>query len=92
MLILIGALSSTAQAANAEDAGTQRRESSAGEITADLLLVRPAGAIMSVFGVALFVPTAILSVVGGWDNVTHAYDLLIREPFRTTFQRPLGEG
>jgi hypothetical protein len=89
--LMIGALSTTAQAAGPDEISTRERAARAGVITADLLLIRPAGVIMSIFGVALFLPTVVLSSPGGWDNVTRAYELLIQEPFRTTFQRPLGE-
>jgi hypothetical protein len=47
--------------------------------------------LVCVAGAALFVPTALLAVTGGWGNVLDAYELLIRDPFRSTFQRPLGE-
>jgi len=88
---MLGALSTAAQAEGPDEISTRERAARAGVITGDLLLLRPAGVIMSIFGVALFVPAAVISSPGGWDNVTHAYELLIREPFRTTFQRPLGE-
>jgi len=90
-MLLIAALSPAAQAANADEPSTRERAARAGVITADLLLIRPAGFVMSLFGIGLFVPTSILSAPGGWDNVTHVYELLIRDPFRATFLRPLGE-
>jgi hypothetical protein len=88
---MIGSLSSAAHAANADVPTAGERASRAAAITGDLLVVRPAGVIMSLFGAALFIPTSILTITGGWDNVVDAYELLIRDPFRTTFQRPLGE-
>jgi hypothetical protein len=88
---MLGALSPAAQAASVDDASARQRAARAGMITGDLLLIRPAGFVMSLFGLGLFVPTSILCAVGGWDNVKPAYELLIREPFRVTFQRPLGE-
>jgi hypothetical protein len=90
LVLMIGTLSPAAQAAMADDADSGRTTASAGEIAGDILLIRPAGVVMSIFGAALFIPTAILSAAGGWDNVTHAYELLILEPFDTTFRRPLG--
>ena len=83
VVLMIGALSPAAQAMDADD-------SSAEAITADLLLLRPAGVMGCLFGAVLFIPAAILSSPGGWDNVMDAYELLIREPFDTTFRRPLG--
>jgi hypothetical protein len=83
VVLMIGTLSPAAQAANADD-------SSAGVIAADLLVVRPAGALLSLFGAVLFIPTALLASTGGWGNVMDTYELLIREPFDTTFRRPLG--
>jgi hypothetical protein len=87
---MIGSLASTAQAANADEISAGQRASRAAAITGDLLLVRPTRAMGSLFGAVLFIPTAILSAPTGWDNVMDAYELLIREPFHATFQRPLG--
>jgi hypothetical protein len=86
---MIGALSPAAQAMDADDSSAEGR-AGVGAITADLLLVRPTRAMGSLFGAVLFIPTAILSAPTGWDNVMDAYELLIREPFHATFQRPLG--
>ena len=87
VVLMIGTLSPAAQAANADDSNAGP---SAGVIAADLLVVRPAGALLSLFGAVLFIPTAILSAPTGRDNVMDVYELLIREPFHATFQRPLG--
>jgi hypothetical protein len=87
VVLMIGTLSPAAQAANADDTSAGP---SAGVIAADLLVVRPAGAVLSLFGAVLFIPTALLASTGGWGNVMDAYELLIREPFNTTFRRPLG--
>ncbi len=90
VLLMIGAPSPVAQALDADDSSAEGRADVAA-ITADLLLLRPAGVMTSLFGVVLFIPTAILASPGGWDRVMDAYELLIREPFHATFQRPLGE-
>ena len=87
---MIGSLASTAQAANADEISAGQRASRAAAITGDLLLVRPTRAMGSLFGAVLFIPTAILSAPTGWENVMDVYELLIREPFHATFQRPLG--
>ena len=83
VVLMIGALSPAAQAMDADD-------SSAEAITVDLLLLRPTGVMGCLFGAVLFIPAAILSLPTGWDNVMDGYELLIREPFHETFQRPLG--
>jgi hypothetical protein len=89
---MIGTLSPAAHAANVDESpSAAQRAGRAAVITGDLLVARPAGVMMSLFGAALFVPTALLAVTGGWGNVLDAYELLIRDPFRSTFQRPLGE-
>jgi hypothetical protein len=88
---MIGTLSPTAYAANADESPSAgERASRAAAIAGDLLVARPAGVVVSLFGAALFIPTALLTATGGWNNVLDAYELLIREPFSTTFQRPLG--
>ena len=87
VVLMIGTLSPAAQAANADATSAGP---SAGVIAADLLVVRPAGALLSLFGAVLFIPTALLTSTGGWGNVIDAYELLILEPFDTTFRRPLG--
>ena len=89
VVLMIGALSPAAQAMDADDSSAEGR-AGVGAITADLLVLRPAGVVMSLFGVVLFIPAAILSLPTGWDNVMDGYELLIREPFHETFQRPLG--
>jgi hypothetical protein len=92
VVLMIGTLSPAANAANADESpSAAQRAGRAAAITGDILVARPAGVIMSLFGAALFVPTALISVTGGWDNVLHAYEMLVLEPFTTTFQRPLGE-
>jgi hypothetical protein len=91
IVLMIGTLSPAAHAANADESPSAgERANRAGAIAGDLLVVRPAGVMISLFGAALFLPTALLTATGGWNNVVEAYELLIEEPFRTTFQRPLG--
>jgi hypothetical protein len=69
--------------------GTDDSEKWAGEpLLADLFIARPLGLIKSVLGMVGFVVTIPLTVPFG--STRAAFDLMVREPFSYTFQRPLG--
>lgn len=57
----------------------------------DAVLIRPLGALKTGAGFALFVPAAALSVMEGRDATKEGWDILVAEPARQTFERPLGD-
>ena len=61
---------------------------SAGEMVADVVVVRPAGLILTTLGAAAFVVSLPFSALGG--NVKEAADQLVVGPGKTTFVRCLG--
>jgi len=60
----------------------------AGKMAAEVV-VRPLGLCATLIGGAIFVVTLPFSALGG--NANAAYDYLLADPFRFTFDRPLGE-
>ncbi|MFK5983946.1 MAG: hypothetical protein QM479_00770 [Pseudomonadota bacterium] len=58
-----------------------------GDIIAEWL-VRPAGALGTVAGIATFFAGLPFSVMA--DNTEESFDVLVREPFKYTFHRPVG--
>lgn len=61
----------------------------AGMMMWDLVAVRPFSIAASVVGSAFFIVSWPFSALGGNDDV--AGEKLVKEPFRYTFKRPLGE-
>ncbi|MBF0285344.1 MAG: hypothetical protein HQL51_12905 [Magnetococcales bacterium] len=55
----------------------------------DALLCRPLGLVSTVVGTSLFVISLPFSALGG--NSEQAAERLVMEPYRFTFQRPLGD-
>lgn len=60
-----------------------------GEMMFDAVLVRPTMLIGTVVTTAVFLVSLPFSLLGG--NVGEAANSLVTEPFKYTFQRPLGE-
>ena len=60
----------------------------AGKMAAEVV-VRPLGIAATVIGGTIFVLTLPFSALGG--NTKAAYDYLLADPFKFTFNRPLGE-
>jgi hypothetical protein len=60
----------------------------AGKMAAEIV-VRPLGLAATVIGGTIFVLTLPFSALGG--NANAAYNYLLADPFRFTFDRPLGE-
>ena len=60
----------------------------AGKMAAEVV-VRPLGIAATLIGGAIFVVTLPFSALGG--NADAAYDYLLADPFKFTFNRPLGE-
>ena len=61
----------------------------AGKMAGDALVARPLGLCATVIGGAIFVVSLPFSALGG--NTKPAYDYLLANPFKFTFNRPLGE-
>ena len=61
----------------------------AGKMAADALVARPLGLCATVIGGALFIVSLPFSALGG--NTKEALDYLLKDPFKFTFDRPLGE-
>lgn len=55
----------------------------------DAVVLRPIGFVQTVFGAVLFIPVFLLGA--GTGNADEFADTLIFEPYRLTFERPLGE-
>jgi hypothetical protein len=65
------------------------REASADEMIADLLLIRPLGIVSTVMGTAFFIVSLPFSAAGG--NTKAAFQNLVVDPAKFTFNRPLGK-
>ena len=61
----------------------------AGKMAADILAARPLGLCATLIGGALFIVSLPFSALGG--NTQEALDYLLKDPFKFTFDRPLGE-
>lgn len=57
-------------------------------MTADAFIVRPVMAVGTLLGAVVFVVSSPFSALGG--NVGDAWDTLVKQPFRVTFDRCLG--
>lgn len=57
----------------------------------DAVLLRPMGALKTGVGLALFSAAALMSCGEGWDVMEEGWELLVAEPAKSTFQRPLGD-
>lgn len=60
-----------------------------GKMAADGLIVRPLGLCATIIGGAVFIVSLPFSALGG--NTKPAYDHLLADPFKFTFNRPLGD-
>ena len=79
--VLLVAASSIAHAQQAEEPGTW-------EMTADAVVGRPLGLVVTTVGVAAFLVSLPFSALGG--NVLEAADALVVDPAKATFVRCLG--
>lgn len=73
----------------AEESQTFENERTAAKMTADLLLVRPAGIFATLLGGALCILGLPFTAMGG--NFEDSYYKLLVAPAKYTFQRPLGD-
>ena len=64
-------------------------EPEGGEMIYDLCIIRPVGIIATAVGTVAFVLSLPFSALG--HNVDSAGQKLVKDPFKYTFQRPLGE-
>lgn len=67
----------------------EEKEVTAGEMAADVLIVRPLGIVATVVGSALFIVALPFAALGG--NTGDVFEHLVKDPARFTFQRPLGD-
>ena len=74
--------------AQAEE-GRDPASPSAGDITFDLILMRPLGVLETTVGLAIFAIAAPLAAPGG--GVHDVWDRFVGVPYDDTFARPLGE-
>lgn len=90
-LAIMLAVSNTAyvSTANAYFYNDEAEEPTAGTMLADTVLVRPLMLVGTVVGVVAFVITLPFSALGG--NVDEAGKILVIDPAKYTFIRPLGE-
>ena len=67
---------------------------SLGTLYADILIYRPIGFAMTMTGAAVFVAVspmlAVANLAPPHDAFDHASDMIIKTPYRFTFERPLG--
>jgi hypothetical protein len=61
----------------------------AGKMAGDALVVRPLGACATIIGGAVFIVSLPFSALGG--NTGEAFDYMVKDPFKFTFNRPLGD-
>lgn len=59
--------------------------------TFDAAVLRPMGFAALVVGAGLFVPAAILVAPSGKENLETALDHFVLQPYKGTFERPLGK-
>ncbi len=67
----------------------QVKPKSAGPVVTDALIVRPMMVVRTLFGVGTFLVSLPFTAPG--DHVAEAAEVLVLEPARKTFLRPLGE-
>ncbi len=58
-------------------------------IMGDALLLKPAGAVVTIAGTVFFIVTWPLAAIA--DSSDHTYEVLVKQPYDYTFNRPLGE-
>lgn len=75
--------------ATAAEAEGKARDYSDGAMVFDALMLRPLGAVATVFGTAVWVVSLPVTIVSG--DVGNAGSKLIADPLRYTFKRPLGD-
>lgn len=67
----------------------ESREPEGGEMIYDFVVLRPVGIIATALGSVFFIISLPFSALG--DNVGAAGQKLVKDPYRFTFDRPLGE-
>lgn len=84
VLLTVAAASASAQDYHLDDNETRAALS----ITADALLVRPVGAVMTAVGLAAFTASLPLTAING--SIDSTAEAWVRKPARNTFTRCLG--
>ena len=67
----------------------ESQEAEGGEMIYDTLVLRPVGIVATAVGSVFFILSLPFSALG--NNVDAAGEKLVKDPFRFTFKRPLGE-
>jgi len=88
-VILILALVAVPCSALASNVLTDEDQVKAGEMVADLVVVRPLGIATVVLGFAVFLVSTPFSALGG--NTGQAWETMVVKPTKFTFKRPLGD-
>ena len=90
LTVALGLLSSTALAAPANPNLMVKEQGTRGDlmVTADVLLVRPVGAVMTAVGLAAFTASLPLTAING--SIDSTAEAWVRKPARNTFTRCLG--
>jgi len=57
----------------------------------DVVILRPLGFALLAVGSAMFVPAVIVTAPGGRDHIDGALEFFVINPYRETFERPLGD-
>lgn len=87
LIIGLAMLPSAASAATSDTPEDELKRSPE-VMTVDLILVRPLGLVTTICGSVFFLVSSPFSAMGG--NTREAWDSLVAEPAKYTFQRPLG--
>jgi len=82
-------LVSTATPVFGEDPSQKSGERSAGKMTFDMVILRPAGIIGTLAGTFIFLVSFPFSYAGG--NHEEAFESMVKKPAEYTFKRPLGD-
>ncbi len=67
----------------------EAKEPEGGEMIYDFVVLRPVGIIATAVGSIFFVVSLPFSALG--DNVDAAKEKLVKDPYKFTFERPLGQ-
>ncbi len=66
----------------------QDEQAATEEMVFDALVVRPVGIVGTIFGCGVFIVSLPFSALGG--NTKEAFNTLVTQPAKFTFERPLG--
>ena len=89
VIVLLTALALAAVPCTSCLAGLDQDDDVTAGKMASEIVVRPLGASATIIGGTIFILTLPFSALGG--NTKPAYDYLVVDPFKFTFNRPLGD-